>query len=100
MAGPKARVQLEQLCKYLLRPGIAAGRIAETEDGRIEVRLKSAWKDGTTSILLKPQDFLLRLCALIPLPRRQARCARILGAMQQRARQWPHGARRTGALHQ
>lgn len=67
--GPKARVQLETLCKYLLRPGIAANRIAETGDGRVEVKLKAAWKDGTRAITLKPRDFLLRICALIPLPR-------------------------------
>jgi hypothetical protein len=67
--GPKARKQLEELCRYLLRPGVPAKRIAQTDDGKVRITLKSSWKDGTTAVELKPHDFMVRLAALVPLPR-------------------------------
>ena len=39
--GKAARVQLEELCRYLLRPGVPAKRISLTEDGRIKVELRA-----------------------------------------------------------
>jgi Putative transposase len=38
-------------------------------DGRLELELKSVWKDGTRAILLEPHDLLIRLCASVPAPR-------------------------------
>ncbi|MFT5356266.1 MAG: hypothetical protein ACI9KE_003489 [Polyangiales bacterium] len=35
----------------------------------MRIRFKSAWKDGTHSVLLDPLDFVSRLCPLIPPPR-------------------------------
>jgi hypothetical protein len=64
-----AREQLEQLCRYLLRPPVAQDRLRLTEDGRIGLELKSAWSDGTSHLVLEPLDLLARLAALTPRPR-------------------------------
>ena len=39
-------------------------------DGRIAYRLKRAWPDGRTELVLPPVAFLRRLCGIIPPPRR------------------------------
>jgi hypothetical protein len=39
------------------------------DDGRVVYRLSRPWSDGTSAVLFAPQDFLARLCALIPPPR-------------------------------
>jgi hypothetical protein len=67
--GPRARKQLEELCRYLLRPGVPAKRIALTDAGKVRITLKTPWRDGTTAVELKPHDFMVRLAGLVPLPR-------------------------------
>jgi len=37
-------------------------------DGRVQVRLKRAWSDGTTHLLFEPVEFLEKLAALTPRP--------------------------------
>ena len=37
-------------------------------DGRARVRLKRAWRDGTTHLLFEPVEFLEKLAALTPRP--------------------------------
>jgi len=61
---------LERVCRYLLRPPLAKARIEEDENGDIVVGLKRPWSDGTTRIVLSPLEFLERLAALVPPPRR------------------------------
>jgi ribosomal protein S27E len=63
------RGKLERLCRYVSRPAVAEQRLALTERGEVHVQLKSAYRDGTTHILLEPLDFLARLAALVPPPR-------------------------------
>ena len=63
------RKQLERLCKYITRPPVAQDRLEQRADGRLELTLKSTWKDGTRAILLEPHDLLTRLVAAIPPPR-------------------------------
>ena len=69
------RQRLERLCRYIARPPLSLDRLEEHPDGRVRIRFKSAWKDGTHSVLLDPLDFISRLrlletsCALIPPPR-------------------------------
>ncbi|MFT5357122.1 MAG: hypothetical protein ACI9KE_004353 [Polyangiales bacterium] len=63
------------MCRYIARPPLSLERLEEHPDGRVRIRFKSAWKDGTHSVLLDPLDFISRLrlletpCALIPPPR-------------------------------
>jgi len=63
------RRQLERLCRYITRPPLAQDRLELRPDGKIELTLKSVWKDGTRAILLPPRDLITRLIAAIPPPR-------------------------------
>jgi len=65
----EARGKLERLCRYVSRPAVAEERLALTERGEVHVQLKTAYRDGTTHVLLEPLDFLARLAALVPPPR-------------------------------
>lgn len=40
------------------------------QDGRIALRLKTPWHDGTTHVLFEPLDFVAKLAALVPRPRK------------------------------
>jgi len=52
------RPKLERLCRYLLRPPVAEDRLSFAPDGRVLVRLKTPWRDGTSHIALEPQELL------------------------------------------
>ena len=60
---------LERMCRYLARPPIATDRLTRREDGRLELRLKRVWRDGTSGFLFTPHELLERLVALVPRPR-------------------------------
>jgi hypothetical protein len=62
------RRQLERLCKYITRPPVASERLRARADGKLELVLKSVWRDGTRAILLEPHDLIARLVAAIPPP--------------------------------
>ena len=63
------RDALAFMVRYLCRPAVAADRLSELPDGRFELTLKSAYKDGTKFIVLSALDLTARLAALVPLPR-------------------------------
>jgi hypothetical protein len=63
------RKRLERLCRYAARPPLAQERLSVRADGRVRLDLKRPWADGTTAVVLSPQDFLARLCAAVPPPR-------------------------------
>ena len=43
------RSRLERLCRYILRPALATGRLEALADGRIAYGLRRpCWRDGTT----------------------------------------------------
>ncbi|HIB83271.1 MAG TPA: hypothetical protein EYO59_01325, partial [Chromatiaceae bacterium] len=63
------RAGLERLVRYILRPPLSRSRLRERSDGQIEIKLKTAWSDGTTHIVLAPMDFMSRLAALVPAPK-------------------------------
>ena len=67
-SAPRTGPRLERLCRYLLRPPVAEDRLSFTSDGRVLVRLKTPWRDGTDHIALGPQELLEKLAALIPRP--------------------------------
>ena len=37
--------------------------------GQVVLKLKTAWRDGTTHIVMSPLEFMQRLAALVPRPR-------------------------------
>ena len=63
------RRRLERLCRYVARPPLAGERLEALPDGRLAVRLKTAWRDGTTHILMERRELIERLVPLIPSPR-------------------------------
>ncbi len=53
----------------MLRPPVAQERLRLLADGRVLVRLKRVWADGTRELLFEPLEFLEKLAALTPRPR-------------------------------
>jgi hypothetical protein len=47
---------------------IAARQVSEWTDGRIALRLKTPWSDGTTHVVYEPLDLAAKLAALVPRP--------------------------------
>ncbi len=68
------RRRLERLCRYVARPPLAVERLEERPDGRLALRLKTRWRDGTTHMLMERHELLERL---VPSSRRpgRTRCA-------------------------
>jgi hypothetical protein len=63
------RTWLEQVCRYALRPPVAADRLEMTAEGGVRLQLRHRWADGTTHLLFEPLEFLGRLAVLVPRPR-------------------------------
>ena len=63
------RVRLQRLCRYVIRPPLAAGRLQILDAEHVAFSLKSIWSDGTYQIVLSPQELLEKLAALVPPPR-------------------------------
>jgi len=73
------RRRLERLRRYVARPSLANERLEEHPDGRLALRLKTRWRDGTSHILMERSELIDRLVPLIPPPRaHQARYHGIL----------------------
>jgi hypothetical protein len=63
------RRRLERLCHYVARPPLANDRFEEHPDGRLALRLKTRWRDGTSHILMERSELIDRLVPLTPPPR-------------------------------
>jgi hypothetical protein len=61
--------RLEHLCRYILRPPVAQDALELTPDGRVLLRLRRPWRDGTRAIRFEPSEFLEKLAVIIPRPR-------------------------------
>ena len=64
------RTKLGRLCRYISRPPIALERLSVDGDGLVVYELKRPFSDGTTHVLFEPLDFIAKLAALVPRPRR------------------------------
>jgi hypothetical protein len=67
--GADQRRELEHLCRYISRPAIANARLKRNHSGQVVLQLKSAYRDGTTHIVMSPLEFMQRLAALVARPR-------------------------------
>jgi len=94
--GADDRQAMEQLCRYITRPALANERVQTNAAGQVVLKLKTAWLDGTTHLVLRqdtnspvdclcqpkgpssararparlsPLEFMQRLAALVPRPR-------------------------------
>ena len=63
------RERLERLCRYVIRPPLAAGKLQAIDDDTLAFTLKTPWSDGTTHLLLSPLELIEKLAALVPPPR-------------------------------
>jgi hypothetical protein len=63
------RERLEHLCRYVLRPPIAQEALELTPEGKVLLRLRRPWTDGTRAILFEPTELLEKLAAMVPKPR-------------------------------
>ena len=61
--GADDRQALEQLCRYITRPALANERVQCNAAGQVVLKLKTAWHDGTTHIVMSPLEFMQRLAA-------------------------------------
>jgi Putative transposase len=66
--GADDRKALEQLCRYITRPALANERVRTNAAGQVVLKLKAAWRDGTTHMVMSPLEFMQRLAALVPGP--------------------------------
>jgi Putative transposase/Transposase zinc-binding domain len=67
--GADQRRELEHLSRYISRPAIANERLRRNGAGQVVLQLKSAYRDGTTHVVMSPLEFMQRLAALVPRPR-------------------------------
>ena len=67
-ADGRDRKQLERICRYLLRPPFAHDAVTALPGGRVRVSFKAPWRSGTAYADMDAQQFLARLCALVPPP--------------------------------
>ena len=67
--GADDRQALEQLCRYITRPALANERVQTDAAGQVVLKLKTAWRDGTTHLVMSPLGLMQRLAALVPRPR-------------------------------
>jgi hypothetical protein len=63
------RKRLEILVRYLARPPIANERLSELPDGRLALKFKQVWRDGSTHVVFTPHELIEKLIPLIPRPR-------------------------------
>ena len=68
-SGADDRQALEQLCRYINRPAPANERVQTNVAGQLVLKLKIAWRVGTTHLVMSPLEFMQRLVALVPRPR-------------------------------
>lgn len=65
-AGDRGR--LEHPARYVLRPPVAREALEWTPDGKVLLRLRRLWRDGTRAIRFEPSELLEKLAAVIPRP--------------------------------
>ena len=61
---------LERLCRYISRPPLSHERLSRTPEGDVVLTFKRPWDDGTKAHVLTPVEFIARLAAIVPRPRR------------------------------
>ena len=62
---PSANSPLDCLC---LGSTLADERVKINAAGQVVLKFKTAWRDGTTHLVMSPMQFMQRLAALVPTP--------------------------------
>jgi len=63
------RKALDRLCRTITRPGLANERLSRNGKGQVVLQLRSAYRDGSTHIVMSAQEFMQRLAARVARPR-------------------------------
>jgi len=58
-----------RLVQRLPRLPVATDRLSLTQGGNVRYALKTPYRDGATHVIFEPEDFIVRLAALVPRPR-------------------------------
>jgi hypothetical protein len=53
----------EQLCRTITRPALANDRVRRNAAGQVVRKRKTAWRDGTTHLVMSPLEFMQRLAS-------------------------------------
>ena len=95
------RAPLEKLLRYCARPPLSDERLSQ-RDGKVILRLKTPWRDGTTDVLYEPVDFVAKLAALVPRPQKNLVLYHgVLAAHATwRGRVVAYGRREAGVVHE
>jgi hypothetical protein len=67
--GADQHKHLEGLRRTITRPALANERLSRNAKGEVVLKLKRPYRDGTTHIVMHPQEFMQCLAALVPRPR-------------------------------
>ena len=79
------RLEIERLCRYVMRPPVAESRLAITSNPNlIHYRFKRPWSDGTQAVEFTGRELIEKLVALVPPPR--AHLVRFHGALAPHSR--------------
>jgi hypothetical protein len=65
----KDRPGLEKLCRYVCRPSFSVKRMELLPNGRIFMKFKSKWRDGSIGKVFEPMDLVAKLVPLVVKPR-------------------------------
>jgi hypothetical protein len=63
------RSALEKVCRYIARGAVPKERVSLTANGKVRLKLKNPYSDGTSHLQFTPEQFIKRLITLIPPPR-------------------------------
>jgi hypothetical protein len=58
------RRSLEQPCCHITRPALANERVQTNAAGQVVLKLKTAWRDGTTHLIMTSMEFMQGVAAL------------------------------------
>jgi hypothetical protein len=47
-----------QLCRYIRRPALSDERVQRNAAGQMKPKRKRPWRDGTTQLVMGPQEFM------------------------------------------
>jgi len=64
------RDQLEKVIRYFTRPPVVEKRLHLLPEGELFYEFKRSWSDGTIGVKFTPLEFIEKLAALVPIPRR------------------------------
>jgi hypothetical protein len=63
------RQALEQRCRYITRPALANECVQTNAAGQVVLKRNTAWRNGTTHLVMSSLEFMQCLAALVPRPR-------------------------------